>query len=116
MKALIRVYGPPYKEAIEALEKIAVESPHICLMNPLLLHEDPYVRAADWVYNYFKGRGKVSYERCENILAEEKHLEGYDFVFVWMVKPTGDYVDELIKKIDAALLPLGTKYTFTLKK
>ncbi|MCX6648734.1 MAG: hypothetical protein NTV61_05025 [Candidatus Bathyarchaeota archaeon] len=116
MKALIRLYSPPYRQAIEALEKIAVESPHICLMNPLLLHADPYTQAVDWVYNYFKGRGKVSYERCGNILAEEKELEGYDFVFMWMVEPTRGYVDELIKKIDDALLPLGTMYTLTTKK
>jgi hypothetical protein len=116
LKALIRLYGPPYREAIEALEKIAVESPHICLMNPLLLHEDPYVRAVDWIYNYFKGRGNVTYERCQNILAEEKHLEGYDFVFVWMVTPEQSYINELIMKIDAALEPLGTMYTFTLRK
>jgi hypothetical protein len=116
LKALIRLYGPPYTQAIKALEKIAVESPHICLMNPLLLHEDPYIRAADWVYNYFKAWGNVTYERCQNILAEEKHLEGYDFVFVWMVKPEQGYVNELINKIDAALKPLGTMYTFTLKQ
>jgi hypothetical protein len=116
LKALIRLYGPPYREAVETLERIAVESPHICLMNPLLLHADPYSQAVDWVYNYFKGRGKVSYERCGHILAEEKDLEGHDFVFVWMLEPTQGYIDELIKQIDEALIPLGTMYTLTVKK
>jgi hypothetical protein len=116
LKALIRLYGPPYLKAIEALERIAVKSPQICLMNPLLLHADPYTQAVDWVYNYFKGRGKVSLERCGNILAEEKDLEGYDFVFVWMVEPTIGYVNELIGQIDEALEPLGAMYTITVKR
>ncbi len=116
MKALIRLYGPPYIEAVAALEKIAVENPRICLMNQVLLHADPYTQAVDWVYNYFKGRGKVSYERCGSILAKAEDLEGHDFVFVWMLEPTKGYVDELIKRIDGALKPLGVMYTITFKK
>jgi hypothetical protein len=116
LKALIRLYGPPYRKAIEVLEKIAVESPNVCLMNPLLLHADPYSQAIDWIYNYFKERGKISYERCNNILAEGKDLEGYDFVFLLKIEPTREYVDELINKIDEALKPLGTMYTLTIKK
>ncbi len=116
MKALIRLYGPPYIEAVAALEKIAVENPRICLMNQVLLHADPYTQAVDWVYNYFKGRGKVSYERCGSILAKAEDLEGHDFVFVWMLEPTKGYVDELIKRIDGTLKPLGVMYTITFKK
>ena len=116
MKALIRIYAPPYLEAIEALEKIAVESPHICLMNPLLLQSDPYTRAVDWVFNYFKGRGNVEYERCGHILAPAEELEGHDFVFLWMVEPTREYINETIRKVDDALKPLGARYTITLKK
>ena len=85
-------------------------------MNPLLLHADPYSQAIDWIYNYFKGRGKVSYERCGHILAEEKELEGYDFVFQWMVEPTQEHFDSLINKIDEALQPLEAMYTLTIKK
>ena len=116
MKALIRIYGPPYLEAIATLEKIAAENPEICLMNQVLLHADPYTQAVDWLYNYFKGRGKVSYERCGSILAKAEDLEGYDFVFVWMLEPTQGYIDELIRRIDEALRPLGAMYTISIRK
>lgn len=116
MKALIRLFGPHYLEGIEALEKIAVESPKICLMNEVLLHADPYTQALDWVYNYFNGRGKVSFERCGSILAKADDLEGYDFVFVWMLEPTSGFVDELINKIDEAFKPIGAMYTISIKK
>ena len=85
-------------------------------MNQLLLHADPYTQAIDWIYNYFKGRGNVTYERCGHILAKAEDLEGYDFVFVWMIEPTQGYLDELITKIDEALLSLGAMYTLTVKK
>ena len=103
-------------EAVAALEKIAIENPRICLMNQVLLHADPYTQAVDWVYNYFKGRGNVSYERCGSILAKAKDLEGYDFVFVWMIEPTHGYVEELIRRIDEALKPLGAMYSISFKK
>ena len=83
-------------------------------MNPLLLHADPYTQAIDWIYNYFKGRGKVSYEKCEHILAKSEDLNGHDFVFVWTLKPTHDYVIDLITKIDEALKPLGSMYSISL--
>ncbi|MCX6656581.1 MAG: hypothetical protein NTY03_15890 [Candidatus Bathyarchaeota archaeon] len=116
MKALIRLLGPHYLEAIEALEKIAVESPKVCLMNQVLLHADTYTQALDWVYNYFKERGKINYERCGNILAKANDLEGHDFVFVWMLEPTRSFIYELINKIDEALKPIGVLYTISIKK
>lgn len=115
MKALIRLLGPHYLEAIKALETIAIESPKVCLMNEVLLHADPYVQALDWVYNYFKERGKVSYERCGNILAKADDLEGHDFVFVWMVEPTRGFIDELINKIDGSLTSVGAMYTISIR-
>jgi len=116
VKALIRIIGPPYLAAIEALEKIALESPKICLMNQMLLHADPYTQALDWVYNYFKERGNVSYERCGSILAKADDLEEHDFVFVWMIDPTKGSIDDLINKIDEAFKPLGAMYTIFIKK
>jgi hypothetical protein len=84
-------------------------------MNPLLVHSDPFTETVDWIYNYFKGRGKVSYERCGQILAKAEDLEGYDFVFVWMVKPTHEFMEDLIKRIDEAMKPLGAMYSITFK-
>ncbi|MGD0804521.1 MAG: hypothetical protein ABSA11_10675 [Candidatus Bathyarchaeia archaeon] len=84
-------------------------------MNPLLVHSDPFTETVDWIYNYFKGRGKVSYERCGQILAKAEDLEGYDFVFVWMVKPTHEYMEDLIKRIDEAMKPIGAMYSITFK-
>ncbi len=116
MKALIRLYGPPSLEAIHALERVAVESPHFCLTNPVILHGDPITQTADWVYNYFKERGKIEYERCGRLLASTKELEGHDFVFVWMVEPNVDGVNRLIESIDEALKLLGVLYTITIRR
>jgi hypothetical protein len=116
LKALIRVYGPSYLDAIGNLERIATENPDICVMNTVLLHADAYTQAIDWVYNYFKGRGNVSYERCGKILAKAEDLEGYDFAFVWMIEPSQDYINDLISRIDEALKPSGAMYTITLRK
>jgi len=116
MKALIDIYGPPYLKAVKALEAIAIDSPEVCIMNQLLLHTDPYTYAADWVFNYFKGRGKVSKERCGKILTKSSNLEGHDFVFEWFVEPTMENINNLISKIDETLAPLGVRYTLKLKK
>lgn len=116
LKALIRIFGPSYLEAISNLERIAVENPHICIMNSFLLHADIFTEAIDWVYSYFKERGNVSYERCGEILAKGEDLEGYDFVFVWMIEPNQEYINDLINRIDEALKPTGAMYTMTLKK
>ena len=85
-------------------------------MNRVLLHADPYTQAVDWVYNYFKGRGSVSYERCGSILAKAEDLEGHDFVFVWMLEPAQDFIETLIGRIDEALEPVGSMYTISFKK
>ncbi len=116
MKAQIRIYGPPLLESIRALERVAVESPHFCLTNPVIIHGDPITQTADWVYNYFKERGKVEYERCGKLLAPAGELGKYDFVFVWMVEPNTEGVNRLIESIDEALKPLGSQYTITVTR
>ncbi len=84
-------------------------------MNPLLLHADPITQGIDWLYNYLKGRGKISYERCQKILTKSENLEGYDFVFVWLVEPTRQHIESLIERIDASFTNIGARYTLEIK-
>jgi len=116
LRALIRIYGPPYLKAIYALETIALNSPEVCMMNPVLLHADPITQGVDWLYNYLKGRGKITLERCSRILTKAESLEGQDFVFEWLFEPTQGHIESLIERIDESLSNLGARYTFTIRK
>lgn len=117
MKAFIKIYGPPYLEAIRALEKIAVETPEVCIMNTILLHGNPFLDSIDWVYNYLKGLGKVSYERCGKIISGSWETLGeYDFYYEWFMPPSRAQVEDLVKRMDEALKPLGARYTVTLSQ
>ncbi len=67
-------------------------------------------------YDYFMELGEVSEERCENIISKSgEKLGDHDFFFEWFKKPNMNELNELIKKIDTALKPLGTQYTITTK-
>ena len=111
MKTYIKIYGPPYLKAIRVLEKIALETPEVCIMNTILLHGNPYLDSIDWVYNYFKGLGKVSYERCGRLISSSRDLGEEDFLFEWFVEPSPDQIKELLLKIDESLKALGAWYS-----
>ena len=85
-------------------------------MNSVLIHADPYTQAIDWLVNYFSTRGKVSYERCNKILAKSDSLEDYDFVFEWLLEPTQEHIGNLIGQVDDSLQSVGAHYTIVFKK
>jgi hypothetical protein len=123
MRSYIKIFGPPLFEAIEALEKISIDFPEVCIMDPLihnftLSHEDFLGYDPEWVQNYFRSSGKeISIERCDTLVSDSGEMLGeYDFFFEWFREPKTDELKDLIKKIDEALSPLGCKYTITTQK
>jgi len=68
-----------------------------------------------WVTGYFSSLG-MSAERCNTIISKSAEMLGEnDFFFEWFSKPTMDQLNDLIKKIDEALTPLGCRYMITTK-
>ena len=134
MRSFIKIYGPPVLKAIRNLEKIAVDMPEVCIMDTLISREvpaslardiggaPPAARISDPIYSAMAGRYYASsgisipVERCSSIISRSEQMLGeYDFFFEWFQDPTTDQLNELVKKIDAALAPLGCRYTITTK-
>ena len=115
MRSFIKVYGPPLLKALRALEKVAIDLPEVCIMDPLIEQASPM--DPDEIRNYFtRISPPISKERCSKIISRSGgRLGEYDFYFEWFSEPTVEQMNMLIEKIDTALTPLGCKYTITTK-
>lgn len=115
MKSYIKIYGPPLLKAIKALETIAIDTPNVCIADVLLEMEKP--NTMEDIKQFFNPLKAISDERCNRIISKARGtvLGEYDFFFEWFEKPRREELNELIMKIDAALAPLGCKYTITTK-
>ena len=127
MISYVKLYGPPLMKALRALEKVAVDMPEVCIMdtNIQATLSMPGVSgygssglsfdSTQGIMEYFGVEGMPE-ERCDTIISKSGHKLGeYDFFFEWFTNPTMDQVEDLIKRIDEALMPLGVKYTLTTK-
>ena len=116
MRSYIKVYGPPVMKSIRALEKLAVDMPEVCIMDSVLIRDMPKHLASD-IGGYFDSAGiHVPIERCESIISKSgESLGEYDFFFEWQGKPSSAQIDDLIERIDQAIIPLGSSYTITTK-
>lgn len=118
MRSLIKLYGPPVLEAIKALQKIAVDFPEVCIMDKMIETDqgrfgDPY-----YIRDYFNDthNAVISIKRCSSIISHSgQKLGEYDFYFEWFTDPTWEQLENLIKKIDESLTPLGVRYSITTK-
>ena len=116
MKSYIKVYGPPTLKAIKELEKVAVDTPEVCIMDTIIAAEQPRFEDADYTMGYFSDFAEVTIERCSNIISKSGESVGeYDFYFEWFTEPNMDQLNDVIERIDNALAPLGCKYTITTK-
>ena len=127
MRSFIKVMGPPLGKAINALEKIAIDIPQVCIMDEAIIHGIPIglardigepVKYTELVESFFIQRTgvTVSYERCSKIISKSgTELGEFDFYFEWLKKPTLDELQNLIERIDDGLAPLGVRYTITTK-
>jgi hypothetical protein len=124
IRSYVKLYGPPVFEAIQELQKIAVDMPEVCIMDQLFKNQSPSLQAAavgtsqDMTMLYFERIGKpITVERCNKIISDSGEMLGeYDFFFEWFEKPDFDKLRELIKKIDKRLEPLNVRYSIVTKK
>lgn len=125
MKSYIKIYGPPVLEAIQALEKISIDMPEVCVMDRLSL-VSPDFRTSEGGFGmqsgdigstyYFGGTEQIPKERCDTLISKSgEHLGGYDLFFEWFKKPNVNQLNILIEKIDEVLKPLNVRYTITTK-
>ena len=135
MRSFIKIYGPPVREAIRALETIAVEMPTVSIMDTIIVQGMPPHLARDigassrrassatprgqfpgnWAMNYFRSSNiAVPVERTSSIISDAgESLGDYDFFYDWLQDPSLEQLFELVEKIDEALSPLGCYYTIT---
>jgi len=129
MRSYIKIYGPPILEAIRELEKVAVDMPEVCIMD-YVIQKDLSPRIAGdlggspvetfdvTIPGFFSQRTGVvvPVKRCHSIISKHgQKLGEYDFFFEWHEEPETVQINDLIKKIDDALKPLGCLYTITTK-
>jgi len=125
----VKIYGPPLLEALKALEKVAIDMPEVCIMDTTIQAivgapeipgssfgaADISFDTPDGVMAFF-GADDIPEERCDTIISKSgESLGEYDFFFEWFTKPDMSQVEDLIKRIDETLAPLGVKYTLTTK-
>jgi len=118
MISYIKLYGPPVYDAIKELEKIAINMPEVCIMSTTYVGSIPDFQDPETRYSYFPdvSMSEITKERCDTIISKSgEKLGEYDFFFEWFKKPTMDELNDLLKKVDKALDPLGTRYTITTK-
>jgi len=120
MKSYVKLYGPPLLEALNALRSIAVDMPEVCIMDSMISEYTPQFDSREGIIDFFRqevGERELTVERCDTIISDSGEALGeYDFFFEWFKEPSMDELNQLIEKIDAALEPLGCKYTITTKK
>jgi hypothetical protein len=117
VKSYIKIYGPPILKAIRELEKVAIDSPEVCIMDTVIDAGGPQFNTQEGIADFFGGAGDITVERCSNIISKSgESLGEYDFFFEWFVDPTMDQLNELIGNIDKTLKPLKCMYTITTKR
>lgn len=129
MKSYVKIYGPPLGKAIEALRKVAIETPEVCIMDPGIaaamdvpsaggmgMAGGATLDSMEGIQTFFGGAGSITEERCDTIISKSgESLGKYDFYYEWFQKPTVAQVEDLITKIDEALADVGVRYTLTTK-
>ena len=129
MRSYIKIYGPPVYDALKSLEKLAIDVPQVCTMDPLIqqLYVDdvggwsgpesgPSTSDAKAMEYFVPLKRNIGPERCGKIISKyEEKLGGSNFFFEWFKNPTMDELNDLIKMIDKSLAQLGCKYTITSK-
>jgi len=123
MKSYVKLYGPSVSEAIVALRKVAIDFPEVCIMDTGISAAQDVTASGfgsldtpESIQSFFGGEKAISEERCDNIISKSgESLGEHDFFFEWFQKPSVAQVEELIIKIDEALVPTKARYTMTTK-
>jgi hypothetical protein len=129
MRSYIKIYGPPILEAIKELEKLAVDMPEVCIMDCVIARDlSPQIAKelggakvqpeGGAVAGFFMENSGIAIpvKRCHSIISKHgQKLGEYDFFFEWHEEPEASQLNDLIRRIDDALKPLGCLYTITTK-
>ncbi len=129
MKSYVKIYGPPMGKAIDALRKVALDMPEVCIMDMGIAaamdvpkstaSEIPgsgTLDSMEGIQTFFGGSATISEERCDTIISKSgESLGEYDFFYEWFQKPSVAEVEALMTKIDEALKDVGVRYTLTTK-
>lgn len=126
MKTYVKIYGPPLLEALDALQKIALDMPNVTHYHLFSSYGDPILQERAHTIS----ADTMPEEETPNILSEARVLRDeerrvthpsisksghtlgeYDFFFEWREEPSWEQLRVLISKIDKALTPLNCKYT-----
>jgi hypothetical protein len=130
MNTYVKIDSTNKKKALEALRKLAVEMPKVCIMDTGIkedlgldmgLGSGPggipgaggggSLGSIQMVMSYFGGPSAISKERCDTILSTKDHdLGEYDFVYEWTTKPSTAQLEILETDIAKALKPLNVTY------
>jgi uncharacterized protein YegP (UPF0339 family) len=116
MITYVKIMGPPLLKAIQALEKMAIETPQVCIMDSLIEYGIPQLYTPESTMEYFSPVAEIPEERCDNIISRSgQKLGKYDFYFEWFTEPSTTQFYELLTKIDETLSPLGVRYSLETK-
>jgi uncharacterized protein YegP (UPF0339 family) len=111
LRTFIKLFGPPIAKAIRELEKIAINTPQVCVMDTFIQTGIDNLQTYDDVYNYFAPLGSIEKERCSNMISNSgQKLGDFDFYFQWFEIPDLDQIHTLVEIIDETLKPLGIMY------
>lgn len=82
----------------------------------LMIEGSPPASTED-IREYFAPVMEIPVERCSKIISKSGvKLGEYDFYFEWLGKPSQAELNQLMEKIDEALIQLGCRYTITTKR
>ena len=117
VKSYIKIYGPPVSKALLALEKVAVEMPEVSFYTSIMAFAPEIIFGGDRQEEYLRTIPvEIPKKRREKIISKSGATLGeHDFFFEWVIEPDYERVENLIKRIDEALKPLGCRYTITTK-
>jgi hypothetical protein len=112
MKTYVKIMEHPNKkEAIKALEKVALDTPEVCIMTSLV---DLSGVGPQGISDYFSGN--IPTERCLTIASKSgEGLGEYDFYYDWFFEPSKAVLDNLNEKITQQLNHFGVKYQIDTK-
>jgi uncharacterized protein YegP (UPF0339 family) len=111
MRTFIKIYGPPIAKAIRELEKIAANTPQVCIMDTFIQAGIDNLQTYDDIHSYFAPLGSINKERCSTMINfSGQNLGDFDFYFQWFEIPDLGQIHSLLGMIDEKLIPLGVMY------
>ena len=116
-RSYIKLYGPPVRKGLKALEQVAVEMSKKTTMRffSVSVPDMGMIHGGDVSDTPYYVGGLSERETVKLISRSSQVLGDYDFFFEWEEEPTVDQINELIEMIDEALTDCNCMYSITTK-